>query len=112
MRQFGWKNKREARVNLGAALLLLLVLAGCAHWRDRFLAEGLNRLTEDAVTKRMGPPHFTRKLDAGGEVWTYQYRFSSLHGTGRHLSGHSYCIEYLLIFDEKRILREWQTQGC
>ena len=95
-----------------AFALILLVLTACTPWRNTYLAKSKDHAKKDEVTKRMGPPHFTRALDAGGEVWTYQYRSMSISGRSKSISGQSYCIEYILRFDEKRILREWRGQGC
>ena len=98
------------------AFLIALTLVACGPpWRARFLAESVDQATRDSVTKRLGAPHFTRELDADGSVWVYQYKGSRPFFTTfrRHTqAGGSYCTEFILIFDEKKILREWRKHDC
>ncbi|MBI2880822.1 MAG: hypothetical protein HYY21_04490 [Candidatus Tectomicrobia bacterium] len=102
--------KRVGQGFIGAILILALV--SCTPWRDTYLTEGVNRATQDDVTKRLGPPHFQRELTGGGTVWTYQQQHVSFFETGTRTTGQSYCLEYVLIFDRERVLREWRTQDC
>lgn len=92
-----------------ALVLLLLIMTSCGTpWRVTYLEGAVNQATQDDVAKRLGPPHTTRDLNAGGSVWSYQYRSSHVYeGTG----GTS-CTEYILAFDRDKILREWSRQRC
>lgn len=96
--------------------LIALTLVACGpSWRARFLGESVDQATRDSVTKRLGAPHFTRELDADGSVWVYQYKGSRPFFTtfrSYTQAGGSYCTEFILIFDEKKILREWRKQDC
>jgi hypothetical protein len=94
------------------SILILLSLVSCTPWRVSYLEEAANRATQDDVTKKLGPPHSTRELDTGESVWTYQYRGSSVSGSGGYVSGGSHCREYILTFDQNKILREWRRQNC
>lgn len=91
--------------------LIALALLSCTPWREAYLREAVNRATQDDVTKRLGPPHSTRELTTGATVWTYQYRYATL-SRGGHISGHSYCKEYILTFEREGSLREWRVQDC
>ncbi len=80
--------------------LILPALVSCAARRADYLKDAVNQATQDAVTKRLGPPQNTRELTDGGAVWRYR--------AGLGLA----CQEYLLVFDQGRILREWRKQDC
>ena len=110
-RRFGVVGVKGPLKKWTLAVLILAATVSCAPWRDTYLTDSVNRATQDDVTKRLGPPHFSRELTAGGRVWTYQYRdITSFGDPIRTLR--SYCLEYVLIFDKNDILREWRTQDC
>lgn len=89
-------------------VLICFSLCSCIRWRADYLQQVVNQATQDDITKRLGPPHFTRMLDSGEEVWTYQY--SGVSGNQKTVS--SYCSEYILTFDHNKILRNWVRQTC
>ena len=99
-----------------SAFLIALTLVACgSSWRARFVRESVDQATRDSVTKRLGAPHFTRELDSGGSVWVYQYKGSRPFLTtfrSHAQGGGSYCTEFILTFDEKKILREWKAHDC
>jgi hypothetical protein len=84
--------------------LIPLLLASCTPWRVDYLRSVANQATQDDIAKRLGAPHFEKGLTGGGSVWTYQYR--------GYAGDASYCTEYVLTFDEQKVLREWRRQGC
>lgn len=89
-------------------LIICFSFTSCTPWRVDYLIQAINQATQDDITKRLGPPHFTRMLDSGEEVWTYQYSGVVVGQTG----GSSYCKEYILTFDKDKILRNWLRQNC
>ncbi len=86
----------------GLVLVLILpALVSCASsQRADYLKGAVNQATQDDVTKRLGPPQSTRELTDDSAVWRYR--------AGLGLA----CQEYILIFDQGRILREWRKQDC
>jgi hypothetical protein len=83
------------------ALIAAFSLTGCAPWRMEYLREAVNRATEDEITTRLGPPQAVRELTTGETVWRYQ-----------SYQGDLLCLEYILRFDQARILRQWTRQSC
>jgi len=92
--------------------LTLLVLVSCAAWQDRYLGEVVNRVTQDEVAKKLGPPHRTMELSAGESVSTYEYRSVKVVGGAGSVVGTSDCKTYVLTFDQNKVLREWQRRDC
>ena len=96
-----------------ACLLALLLLAACGTpWRAKYFSEGINKLTQDDVVKRLGPPTATHNLNSGELVWQYRYYDSSVVGSGGNVVGETVCIGYILTFDRDQVLRNWVRQGC
>ena len=86
-------------------MCLGIVVAACGlPWRVQYLQEATNVATQDAVTQRLGPPIAERTLATGQSVWLYQHV--------RAYQGTTYCTQYVLTFDQLKILREWKRQGC
>ena len=102
------------RLALSAAAWM--ILSSCGYffpWRNSYLNEGVEKLSSDEIMQRMGPPHGQSKLAEGAAVWLYQYRDSSVSSDhmGR-VSGGSSCTEYILIFDQRNVLKSFRRQGC
>jgi hypothetical protein len=95
-----------------ALVLATSMLMSCTPWRKQYLESGIGVLTQDEVTKTLGPPHNTRQLEDGSTVWLYQYSSSSVSGNQYGVSGSSSCAEYVLTFDKEKILRSFRRQGC
>ena len=95
-----------------AAALSLLVVS-CVPWQWEYLITANDRATEDEVRQKMGAPNLTKSLDGIESVWTYRYEVSSsfLFRRGDMVGG-SPCIEYVLNFDDKHVLRHWVRQPC
>lgn len=83
-----------------AMALIVLALVSCEASRADYLVKAINQATQDDVTKQFGPPQSTRGLTDGGTVWRYR--------AGLGLA----CQEYILVFDQGGILREWRQQAC
>jgi hypothetical protein len=85
----------------GSLCLILLLLSSCASWPASYLESAVNHASQDAVAKSLGPPHLSRVLSTGEEVWLYGF-------TSPNVSGG--CTAYTLTFDREHILRQWQWQ--
>jgi hypothetical protein len=72
------------------------------------------------VEDHLGQPHSTWDLRTGKTLWTFQSGLPSETNTGgvtivgpgwvvgRRLD----CTEYVLLFDQQKILRAWMQQSC
>jgi hypothetical protein len=97
-----------------------LALTSCASWQARYLKEGVNQATMDEVEKHLGRSHSTWGLRTGETLWTYQSGVPSgtdtagvtIVGPGWVIGRRSDCTEYVLLFDQQKILRAWMRQPC
>ena len=128
---------RRARQHLFMVWLFILagaMLACGGPWRDGYFKSGVDRLTQDEVIEKFGPPHTAKTPALGGDsVWTYRVplaerELSSLHFAGlanaasqaTSLMGKPgegpkemlYCYRYTLVFNEQRILKQWKREEC
>lgn len=101
-------------VLLGACLLL----SACSltPWRAEYLDGLLGRAAQPEIEQRLGPPTARLKQDEG-ELWVYRFGAPAMYvtpsGAAGSLSvGTASCSEYILRFDEDRILRQWVRQVC
>jgi hypothetical protein len=104
-------------------------------WRDRYFKKGTDRLTQDEIIERMGPPHTAKTPALGGDtIWTYrvpmsdkdleQMNFSGLTNAAQQAAAlvgkpaadgpkeMLYCYRYTLTFDEQKILKQWKREEC
>lgn len=86
----------------------ILALASCTPWRVEYLEEATGHATQDEVAKRLGPPLSERTLTNGEAVWYYRYMGADYTID----TGSTWCREYILTFDEKKVLRNWVRQKC
>src|ERR1041384_1840685 len=110
------------------ALLLIIagsVLACGGPWRDSYFDKGVDRLTQEEVSERMGPPHTAKTPALGGDtIWTFRVPVSDNELDPINLSTLTdatqqaaallgkatndapkptlYCYRYTLSFNEKR----------
>ena len=129
---------RQVRLYLFTVGMLLLagaMLACGGPWRDSYFKRGVDRLTQDEVTEKFGPPHTAKTPALGGDsVWTYRVPISDrelasvslshLTDTAQQaaaLMGKAseqgpkamlYCYRYTLIFNEQKILKQWKREEC
>ncbi|MCX5724903.1 MAG: hypothetical protein NTX84_10425 [Nitrospirae bacterium] len=115
-------------------LLAGTMLACGGPWRDGYFKKGLDRLTQDQVLERFGPPHTSKMPVLGGDsVWTYRVPVAEKELSPLHFPGLSsattqavsmigkpgeapkemlYCYRYILTFNEQKILKQWKREEC
>lgn len=129
---------RNSRVYTGLLIsLIAALLAACGGpWRDKYFNKGVDRLTQDEISEKMGPPHTAKTPALGGNtIWTYRVPYSdkdlnpmdisgitnaaseaaSLVGKGGAQDGPKptlYCFRYTLTFNEQKVLKQWKRDEC
>ncbi|HKY72688.1 MAG TPA: hypothetical protein VJL88_12280 [Nitrospira sp.] len=117
-------------------LVLSSAFAACGGpWRDGYFKKGVDRLTQDEVSEKMGPPHTAKTPALGGDtIWTYRVPYSDKDLDSMDLSGITnaaneaaaligkpsqdapkptlYCYRYTLTFDEQKVLKSWKREEC
>jgi hypothetical protein len=117
-------------------LLLAGTMLACGGpWRDGYFKKGVDRLTQDEVMEKLGPPHTAKTPVLGGDsVWTYRVPISDVELASVSLSGLNdtvkeasallgkageegrkhmlYCFRYTLSFNEQKILKQWKREEC
>jgi len=128
--------RRTFRLSACILPLILAFLAACgAPWRDGYFKKGVDRLTQEEVSEKMGPPHTAKTPALGGDtIWTYRVPYSDKDLDPMDLSGITnaaneaasligkgpqdgpkptlYCYRYTLIFNEQKILKSWKREEC
>jgi hypothetical protein len=105
---------------LGILMATALAMASCASWHAQYLKGAVNHATMEAVEKHLGLPHATWELHTGESLWTYQSGVPSgtdaggltIVGPDWVLGRRSNCSQYVLLFDQQKILRAWMQQPC
>jgi len=108
------------RWTLGTLLAMAWAMASCASWHAQYLKGAVNHATMEAVEKHLGRPHATWELHTGESLWTYQSGVPSgadaggltIVGPDWVLGRRSNCSQYVLLFDQQKILRAWMQQPC
>ena len=126
---------RQHLLTVGMLLLAGTMLACGGPWRDGYFKKGVDRLTQDEVMEKLGPPHTAKTPVLGGDsVWTYRVPISDkelasvslshLTDTAKEaaaLMGKAgeegpksmlYCYRYTLSFNEQKILKQWKREEC
>ena len=129
---------RRLRQCLSTGWLVILAgaLLACGDpWRDGYFKKGVDRLTQDEVLARLGPPHTAKAPMLGGDsVWTYRaplgdkdltsvklFQLGEVVQQAASLIGKSsaegpkamlYCYRYILTFNEQKILTQWKREEC
>jgi len=129
------RRMREYMLTVGMLLLAGAMFACGGPWRDGYLKKGVDRLTQDEVAEKFGPPHTAKTPALGGDsVWTYRVpisdrelasvSFSGLGDTVKEASALMgkateqgpkamlYCYLYTLVFNEQKILKQWKREEC
>ena len=100
----------------------------------QYFKDGVDRLTQDDVREKLGPPHTAKTPALGGDsVWTYRVPLSdreldSWSTPGLSSAGDSvgalmskpgegpkptlYCYRYTLTFNEQKVLKSWKRDEC
>jgi hypothetical protein len=116
---------------VGMLLLAGAIFACGGPWRDGFFKKGVDRLTQDEVAEKFGPPHTVKTPALGGDsVWTYRVPISDKELASvsfSHLTDKAqqaavsiaegpkamlYCYRYTLVFNEQKILKQWKREEC
>jgi hypothetical protein len=126
---------RQHLFTVGILLLAGAMLACGGPRLDAYFKKGVDRVTQDEVTEKLGPPHTAKTPVLGGDsVWTYRFpisdkelasvSLSQLTDTAQQaaaLMGKAaaegpkamlYCYRYILNFDEQKILKQWRREEC
>lgn len=119
----------------GLVIALAVTLAACGGpWRDIYFKQGVDRLTQDEVREKLGPPHTAKTPALGGDsIWTYRVPMgdkelesiaspglgSATESVGALLSKGAdapkptlYCYRYILTFNEQKVLKSWKREEC
>jgi hypothetical protein len=111
------------------------VLGACGGpWRDAYLRKGVDRLTQEDIREKLGPPHTAKTPVLGGDsLWTYRLALSekelatweptilgdasrsvgALVGKGGEAPTPTlYCYRYTLTFNEEKVLKSWKREEC
>jgi hypothetical protein len=116
--------------------LILTTIAACGGpWRDGYFKKGVDRLTQDEISEKMGPPHTAKTPALGGDtIWTYRVPYSDKDLNPMDISGLTnaaneaasligkgaqdgpkptlYCYRYTLTFSEQKVLKNWKREEC
>ena len=126
---------RQHLFTVGMLLLAGTMLACGGPWRDGYFKKGVDRLTQDEVMEKLGPPHTAKTPVLGGDsVWNYRVPISDKELASVSLSDLSdtvkeasalmgkageeglkrmlYCYRYTLSFNEQKILKQWKREEC
>ena len=126
---------RQHLFTVGMLLLAGAMLACGGPWRDGYFKKGVDRLTQDEVMEKLGPPHTAKTPVLGGDsVWTYRVPISDKELASVNLSHLSdtvkeasalmgkaseqgpkamlYCYRYTLTFNEQKVLKQWKREEC
>jgi len=125
------RRERPYMFTVGMLLLAGVMLACGGPWRDGYFKNGVDRLTQDEVAEKFGPPHTAKAPVLGGDsIWTYRVPISDKELASVSLSRLTdkaglaavsiaegpkamlYCYRYTLIFDEQKILKQWKREEC
>ena len=110
---------RPWQIGLGS-IFVALTLTSCASWQAQYLKGAANHATVEEVENHLGQPHSSWDLRTGETLWTYQSGVPSgtntggvtIVGPGWVVGRQSDCTEYVLLFDQQKILRAWMQQPC
>jgi hypothetical protein len=118
------------------SMVSIVFLAGAMFacggpWRDGYFKRGVDRLTQEEVVEKFGPPHTAKAPVLGGDsIWTYRVPISDRELAAVNFSDLTekaqltaasiadgpkamlYCYRYILTFNEQKILKEWKREEC
>lgn len=124
----------------GVLLLCLGGFTACSHWRDAYFDDGVGKITQRDVRKKLGKPHIVEDpLLSDETTWIYRYGLSesdldpwgvgtlgqgvsdlgnkaaAMIGRGQPGGGpreRVHCVRYVLTFDREAVLRAWKREPC
>jgi hypothetical protein len=128
---------RVVRCVIAVSLTVVLVgsFTSCSRpWRDTYFKKGVNRLTQEEVREKLGPPHTAKTPALGGDsTWTYRFALSdkdldpwnpafiadASQSVSALMSKNQegpkatlYCFRYTLSFGEDKVLKSWKRDEC
>lgn len=99
------------QVSRSGVFIVLGALCACGGIDSRYFEGRVNRATQVEVAGQYGPPHQVDRLSDGRTVWTYFERGSGTAAFSGSVQK-SYCLAYVLTFDQTEVLRDWKQQDC
>ena len=78
---------------------------------DRYLSRNIGNVTEDEVADMLGEPTERGRVRDGRVQWMYRQYVSAPRETAA-AADQPDCAQYRLVFDERKVLREWQREEC
>ena len=101
------------RTQLALTLSLTLAPISCALFlseESRFLMSAKDRASEEDVRKQLGEPAKVMSAEHGQKIIEYHARRHVQQGTNNAWTTLDalQCDTYTLMFDDKKILREWK----
>ena len=103
-------------------------------WRDAYFKKGVDRLTQEEIREKLGPPHTAKTPALGGDsLWTYRFAISeneldpwnlsfivdasqsvgAIIGKAGEVSKPTlYCYRYTLTFNEEKVLKSRKRDEC
>ncbi len=120
---------------LSLAIAVAGFLAACGGpWRDAYFKKGTDRLTQEEIREKLGPPHTMKTPALGGDsLWTYRFPMSEreldpwnptfikdasqsvgaiMGKAGEGPKPTLYCYRYTLTFNEEKVLKSWKREEC
>ncbi len=93
------------------ALAISAVLTACMGLPDAYFKENVGKATQDEVTARLGSPDHRYALDNGETKWIYIIHVSTATYLTYANPDAEVCYNYELLFDDKKVLKSWQTNN-
>ncbi|HSF31961.1 MAG TPA: hypothetical protein VLK82_15965 [Candidatus Tectomicrobia bacterium] len=101
-------------------VVVALALPSCASWQAKYLKTAANHGTMADVENHLGRPHASWDLQTGETLWTYQSGVPSgtaadgiaIVGPGWVIGRRVDCTQYVLLFDQQKVLRAWMQRPC
>lgn len=109
-------------------LFLLVGLSACTAWQEGYLKDQVHKASEQDVHSRLGRPTEVKQLErteaclgapgaggceSGGTEWLYHVFSDPIFDFGyKGQPAEQTCKEYILTFNERRILTYWIAQDC
>lgn len=105
---------RNSIATLVLALVWSAMLTACMGLPDAYFKDNVGKATQDDVAARLGSPDHRYPLESGGAKWVYIIHVSTATYLTYANPDAEMCYYYELIFDERHVLKSWQThdQAC
>ena len=131
--------KRQAIWLLTSFVGVWVFIAGCDPWRESYLKNGVETITQEEIEKKFGSPFRTKESLLDEEaIWIYRFAFmgkdlepmgidtlgkgitdvanAAAAMVGKSSGGQAVekpiCLHYILTFDKAKVLRDWKRETC